>query len=55
MYCASQRGHLCVWKCNINTPDLVPRNDGEVEDEEDGEKKTKNDLEEGTPQVLFTL
>ncbi|PVD35256.1 hypothetical protein C0Q70_06537 [Pomacea canaliculata] len=25
VYSASRRGHLCVWKCNINTGDLVPK------------------------------
>ncbi|KAK7503863.1 hypothetical protein BaRGS_00004986, partial [Batillaria attramentaria] len=25
VYSVSKRGHLCVWRCNINTTDLVPR------------------------------
>jgi hypothetical protein len=41
VYSASRRGHLCVWECNQNTTDLVPKKlgtkkGGSEKEEEDG-------------------
>ncbi|XP_076446560.1 periodic tryptophan protein 2 homolog [Babylonia areolata] len=49
VYSASKRGHLCVWECNQNTGDLVPKKSKEEkrmereEDEEDEERRAVED------------
>lgn len=47
VYSANRRGHLCVWKCNQNTADLVTKADKKKMDARKEREKEKRKEEMG--------
>jgi hypothetical protein len=55
VYSASRRGHMCVWECNQNTTDLVPKKPGTKKGGSEKEEEDGSAMEENGERIELSI